>query len=209
MWTDTIQIIKDHITSGVYEPSTMAYYLHWFCILKANRRSLHLIHDLQPLNVVFHPTVCWASHRIICRICGLDLTARFDQWLLAEKSQDLTTFNSPLGPHCLITVLMGYTNAVQIYQADMVFILQDEILQHTTPFIDNVPGKRMWMGITKSFQITWGSTDLSGSIYKLHIRLSNGWRMSTLPSLSRSSFLPYPKWQYLATSAPLKVMDEM
>ena len=36
---------------------------------------------------------------------------------------------------------MGYTNTVQIYQADMVFILQDKILQHTTPFIDDVPGK--------------------------------------------------------------------
>ena len=36
---------------------------------------------------------------------------------------------------------MGYTNVVQIDQADMVFILQDEISQHTTPFIDDVPGK--------------------------------------------------------------------
>ena len=30
---------------------------------------------------------------------------------------------------------------VQIYQVDMAFILQDEIPQHTTPFIDNIPGK--------------------------------------------------------------------
>ena len=36
---------------------------------------------------------------------------------------------------------MGYTNVMQIYQADMMFILQDKSLQHTTPFVDDVPGK--------------------------------------------------------------------
>ena len=36
---------------------------------------------------------------------------------------------------------MDYTNVVQIYQADIIFILQDKILQHTTPFVDDVPGK--------------------------------------------------------------------
>ena len=36
-WDQAIQIIKDHITSGVYEPSTAAYRLHWFCMLKQDR----------------------------------------------------------------------------------------------------------------------------------------------------------------------------
>ena len=53
----------------------------------------------------------------------------------------MTTFNSPLGPHCLTTLPMGHTNAVQIYQADMAFILQDEIPHHTMSFIDDLPGK--------------------------------------------------------------------
>ena len=53
----------------------------------------------------------------------------------------MTTFNSPLGPHCLTTLPMGYTNTVQIYQADMAFILQDEIPHHTMPFIDDLPVK--------------------------------------------------------------------
>lgn len=57
----------------------------------------------------------------------LDLAAGFNQQLLTEEPQDLTTFNSPLGPHCLTAILMGYTNVMQIYQVDMVFILQDEI----------------------------------------------------------------------------------
>ena len=53
----------------------------------------------------------------------------------------MTTFNSPLGPHCLTTLPMGHTNTVQIYQADMAFILQDEIPHHTMPFIDDLPVK--------------------------------------------------------------------
>ena len=52
MWTDAIQIIKDCIASGVYKPSTTVYRLHWFCILKADGKSLHLVYDLQPLNAV-------------------------------------------------------------------------------------------------------------------------------------------------------------
>ena len=52
MWADTIQIIKDWITSGVYEPSAAAYHSCWFCILKHDGKSLHLIHNLQPLNAV-------------------------------------------------------------------------------------------------------------------------------------------------------------
>jgi hypothetical protein len=36
---------------------------------------------------------------------------------------------------------MGYTNAVQIYQADMPFILQEEIPHYTMPFIDDLPVK--------------------------------------------------------------------
>jgi hypothetical protein len=49
---DVIQIIKDQITSGVYEPSTTTYRSCWFCVLKEDRKSLRLVHDLQSLNVV-------------------------------------------------------------------------------------------------------------------------------------------------------------
>ena len=69
------------------------------------------------------------------------LFAGYDQCLLHLDSQDLTTFNSPLGPHLLTTIQMGYTNAVQIYQADMSFILQDEIPHYSYPFIDDLPIK--------------------------------------------------------------------
>ena len=71
----------------------------------------------------------------------MDLFTGYDQCPLHPDSQDLTTFNSPLDPHHLTTIPMGYTNAVQIYQADMSFILQDEIPCYSYPFIDNLPVK--------------------------------------------------------------------
>ena len=131
MWADTIQIIKDWIASGVYEPSAAAYWLRWFCVLKQDSKSLHLIHDLQPLNAVTiqdlstppfieHLAESFAGYVVYGM---MDLFAGYDQRPLHPDSQDLTTFNSPLGPHCLTTIPMGYTNVVQIYQANMSFIL--------------------------------------------------------------------------------------
>ena len=149
MWADTIQIIKDQIASGVYEPSAAAYRLCWFCVLKQDGKSLCLIHDLQPLNAVTiqdsstppfveHLAESFAGYVVYGM---MDLFTGYDQCPLHPDSRDLTTFNSPLGPHCLMTIPMGYTNAVQIYQADMSFILQDEIPCYSYPFIDDLPIK--------------------------------------------------------------------
>ena len=73
----------------------------------------------------------------------MDLFARYDQRPLHPESRDLTTFNSPMGPYRLTTVPMGDTNAVQIYQADICFILQEEIPHHTIPFIDDIAIKML------------------------------------------------------------------
>ena len=149
MWADTIQIIKDQIALGVYEPSAAAYRLCWFCVLKQDGKSLCLMHDLQPLNAVTiqdssmppfikHLAESFAGYAVYSM---MDLFAGYDQCLLHPDSRDLTTFNSPLGPHRLTTILMGYTNVVQIYQADMSFILQDEIHRYSYPFINDLPIK--------------------------------------------------------------------
>jgi hypothetical protein len=47
-----VRIIKEKIASGIYKPSTAAYRSRWFCIVKKDGKSLHLVHDLQPLNAV-------------------------------------------------------------------------------------------------------------------------------------------------------------
>ena len=149
MWADTIQIIKDRITLDVYEPSAAAYQLHWFCILKQDGKSLCLVHSLQPLNAVTiqdlstppfveHLAESFAGYAVYSM---MDLFTGYDQCSLHPDSRDLTTFNSPLGPHRLTTIPMEYTNVVQIYQADMSCILQDEIPCYSYPFIDDLPVK--------------------------------------------------------------------
>ena len=148
-WDQAIQIIKDCIASGVDEPSTTAYWSHWFCVLKQDGKTLQLVHDLQPLNTVTiwdssvppfieHLAESFSAYAVYGM---MDLFAGYDQRLLHVDSRDMTTFNSPLGPHRLTTLPMGHTNAVQIYQADMAFILQDEIPHHTMPFINDLPVK--------------------------------------------------------------------
>jgi len=110
---------------------------------------LRLVHDLQPLNAVtiwdsstppfmehfaesFHSYVVYAI---------MDLFAGYDQCPLHVDSRDMTTFNSLLRPHRLTTLPMDHTNTVQIYQANMAFILQNEIPDHIMPFINDLPVK--------------------------------------------------------------------
>ena len=46
-----IDIFKEKIAAGVYEPSDASYRSCWFCVPKKNG-SLRLVHDLQPLNAI-------------------------------------------------------------------------------------------------------------------------------------------------------------
>jgi hypothetical protein len=146
---EVVCIIKEKIVSGMYEPSTATYQLRWFCIVKKDGKSLRLVHDLQPLNVV---TICDASllpfvGHLAESFTGyavygmMDLYLGYDQCVLHEESRNLTTFGMPLGPHRLTTLLQGHANAIQVYQGDTAFILQHKIPEYTSPFIDDVPVK--------------------------------------------------------------------
>jgi hypothetical protein len=71
----------------------------------------------------------------------LDLYVGYDKRLIAESSQDYTTFQTPFGALWLVTLPMGWTNSVPIFHDDVTFILQAEIPHVTIPYIDNVPIK--------------------------------------------------------------------
>jgi len=146
---EVIRIIKEKIASGVYEPSTAAYRSRWFCVVKKDGKSLRLVHDLQPLNAVTirdasvppfveHLAESFAGYAVYGM---MDLYSGYDQRALHEESRDLTTFGTPLGPHRLTTLPQGHANAVQVYQGDTAFILQHEIPDYTSPFVDDVPVK--------------------------------------------------------------------
>jgi hypothetical protein len=146
---EVTHIIKEKIDSGIYEPSTSSYRLHWFCIVKKDGKSLRLVHNLQPLNAV---TVHNASQPPFIKylmesfagyaVYGmLDLYSGYNQHVLHIDSCDLTAFGTPLGPHRLTTLPQGHTNAGQGFHGDVMFILQHEIPRFMLPFIDNITVK--------------------------------------------------------------------
>ena len=149
IYNQVISVIKDKIRAGVYEPSNSSYRSRWFCVPKKDKKSLRLVHDLQPLNAVVirdpavPPVVESYAESFGGKACyGMfDLFVAFDQRPLDPRSRDLTTFQSPLGTHRLTCIPMGYTNAMQILHGDTTFILQDEMPEVTEPFIDDIPIK--------------------------------------------------------------------
>ena len=105
IYEEVIWIIRDKIASGVYEESNASYRSRWFCVTKKDGKSLRIIHDLQPLNQVTirdasvpPPTEQYAEGFAGKACYGvLDLFISFDQRALAERSRDITTFQTPLG----------------------------------------------------------------------------------------------------------------
>ena len=144
---EIMQLLKDKIAAGVYEPSQASYRSPWFWVKKKNTGSLRIVHDLQPLNAVtirdaevppiLDDFVEPFSRRQCCTV--FDLYWGFDARKLHPKSRDLTTFLTPLGLLRITSLPMGYTNAPAEFQRCMTFILQDEIPDYTNVFIDDVP----------------------------------------------------------------------
>jgi hypothetical protein len=144
IYVQVIEAVRKKIASGVYEPSNSSYQSCWFTVVKKDG-TLRLVHDLQPLNAV---TICDAGvppfTETLAESCGsracyriLDLLVGYDHCRLHADSCDLTTFQSPLGTFCITTVPMGWGNSVPIFQADVTYILKDEIPEHTIPFLDD------------------------------------------------------------------------
>ena len=100
-------------------------------MFKKDGKSLQLVHSLEPLNAV---TVCNAAMPPYTDVVAedfagrsiystLDLYISFDQWQLHPNSQDMTTFNTPLGAFRLTVLPMGWTNSPVVLQGDITHIL--------------------------------------------------------------------------------------
>jgi len=141
---DVIEIFKDKVAAGVYEPSDAPYRSRWFCVPKKNGK-LRLVHDLQPLNQVtikntaVLPLVEQLAESFAGRACYslLDLFVGYDHRALAVESQNLTTFQSPLGTLRNTSLPQGWTNSVQVFHGDVSFILEPEIPHIAKPFVDD------------------------------------------------------------------------
>jgi integrase-like protein/reverse transcriptase-like protein len=141
---EVIQIFHDKFAAGVYEHSDASYRSPWFCVKKKNG-SLHIVHDLQPLNVVMiqNSGISPLADQLIESMAGrscytmLDLFVGYDHHTLDVASRDLTTFQSPIGTVRLTTLPMGWTNTVAIFHEDVTFLLEPEIPHVAWPFVDD------------------------------------------------------------------------
>ncbi len=145
LYHEVIDIVKDKIVTGIYEPSSSSYRSKWFTVFKKDGHSLRIVHDLQPLNAItirnsgVPPFIEQLAETFGGRACYgvFDLFVAFDQRLLATQSRDFTTFQTPLGTFCLTMLPMGWTNSMQILQGDITYTLQEEIPDITIPFVDD------------------------------------------------------------------------
>jgi hypothetical protein len=147
IYDDICRIIKNKIEASIYKQSNSSYRSRWFCVVKKDGKSLRLVHSLEPLNQVtikhsgITPFTDQIGEHFAGRACGgmLDLYVGYNKCSLSETSCDLTTFQSPFGTLCLVTLPMGWTNSVPIFHDNVTYILQPEIPETTVPYIDDVP----------------------------------------------------------------------
>jgi len=143
-----IQLLRDKIAAGLYEPTQSSYHSKWFCVMKKNGK-IRIVHDLQPLNKVtirdagVPPILDDFVEPFAGRQCYtvFDLFSGFDARQLHPDSRDLTSFMTPLGLLRHTAMPQGYTNSPSKFQNCTSFILQDEIPHVANVFIDDLPIK--------------------------------------------------------------------
>jgi hypothetical protein len=147
IYDNVCQIIKNKIEASIYERSNSLYCSCWFCVVKKDGKSLCLVHSFEPLNQVtikhsgVMPFTDQISKHFAGCACGgmLYLYIGYNKCSLSETLHNLTTFQSPFGTLCLVTLPMGWTNSVPIFHNNITYILQPEIPETTVPYINDVP----------------------------------------------------------------------
>lgn len=144
--SDVIAYLQDKIKAGFYEPTHSSYSSKWFCVVKKSGK-LRLVHDFQRLNSI---TIRDAGRPpepddFVAQCAGssiysvFDLFSGYDARRLNIQSRDICSFNTPIGTYRPTGLPQGCTNAVPEFQACMSFILQPEMPNIASPFIDDIP----------------------------------------------------------------------
>ncbi|MBW0487082.1 hypothetical protein O181_026797 [Austropuccinia psidii MF-1] len=142
--THSTELIREIIRTGLYEQSTSCYTSPIFCVAKSTGK-LGIVHELQELNKVtikdsgLPPHIEEFVDAFSGRACyGLgDIMGGYDERELDVTTRPLTTFETPLGRMQLTRLPQGATNSVAVYQAQMTWILQEEIPESVGIFIDD------------------------------------------------------------------------
>src|SRR5260221_660086 len=121
---EVIQIMKEQMSSGKYEPSSASYQSTFFAVEKKGG-ALQVVHDLQPLNTVTirDATLPPCMDNMIKSFVGhavyslFDLKLGYDSCILTTVSQDLTSFYvEGMGLLRLTRLPQGHTNSVAEFQ---------------------------------------------------------------------------------------------
>jgi len=139
------ELMRERLRTGLYEQSTSAYSSPIFSVIKQDKKSLRIVHDLQRLNSVtirdagLPPRVEEFIDSMVGRVCyGLvDIMGGYDQRELHEELRPLTAFETQLGRLQLTRLPQGATNSVAAYQAQMTWIPREDIPYSTQIFIDD------------------------------------------------------------------------
>ena len=146
---EVLQIMKTHILTGRYEPSSASYHSTFFAVEKKGG-LLRIVHDLQPLNAV---TIRDATLPLRVEdmiesftrraIFGLfNLKAGYNNRLLALASRDLTSFFvDGIGLLRLTVLPQGHTNSVAEFQRCTQHMIGLMSPEHAEVFIDNCAAK--------------------------------------------------------------------
>ncbi|MBW0582646.1 hypothetical protein O181_122361 [Austropuccinia psidii MF-1] len=139
-----IEVVRQRIRTGLYEKSKSSYNSPVFCVENTNGK-LRVVHELQDLNKVtikdagLPPNIDGFVGSFSGRSCyGLgDIMGGYDERELFVTTRPLTTFEKPLGRLQLERLPQGATSSVAVYQAQMNWILQEEIPEHLGIFEDD------------------------------------------------------------------------
>lgn len=144
---EVCKVLRASIDANIYEGSNSAYRTKYFGVLKSDKKSIRLVHSLEPLNAVtiahsgVPPGAANLAEHFAGRACGttFDLYSGYNHRLIHPDSRDYTTFQSPFGALRLVRLPQGWTNSVPIFHEDVTYILRDEIPHVTWPYIDDIP----------------------------------------------------------------------
>ena len=140
------EIIKAKIDCRVLERSCGPYRNLWFLVPK-KAGKYRLINAAQRLNSVtikdasLPPSADDFSEEFAqCLLLSLlHLFSRYDQYILAPESRDMTAFMTPFGLLRMTTLLQRYTNGVQVLGRVIRKVLKDAISENRgKPFIYDV-----------------------------------------------------------------------
>ncbi|MBW0490861.1 hypothetical protein O181_030576 [Austropuccinia psidii MF-1] len=138
------ELIRERIRTVLYEQSSSSYTRPIFCVAKSSAK-LRTVHDLQELNKVtikgagLPPQIKEFVDEFAGRTCYVlgDIMGGYDERELDVTTRPLTTFETPLGRMQLPGLPQGATNSVAVYQAQITWILQEEIPESVGILIDD------------------------------------------------------------------------